>query len=296
MTPGGDKLSGMAPHARIAAYKVSRSCACSLLPHMPALLGWLCTAPSAVLHSSWRMHASTVVVVYTCSWSLVYDQVPISCCCVHSCPSPLACCWCTDAGCQSHSHQELHAVGHLQTARNSQPLLSLQVLWGGSGYTADIISGIDDAVKDKVDVINYSIGGGPSTVFPDAIGYAFMRAAQAGIFVAASASNSGPALGTCVNNHPWATTVAASTHNRQMIAQVRLGLIGENGKYNGSAWWWNFKDLTGRVGPALLITGNDAAVAGVAPEDAQRCFNQSLDADKVQGKIVVGTFRWRIVV
>ena len=50
-----------------------------------------------------------------------------------------------------------------------------------------------------------------------------MFAADAGVFVAASAGNSGPAASTVAHNSPWVTTVAASTHDRNFIRTATLG-------------------------------------------------------------------------
>ena len=82
-----------------------------------------------------------------------------------------------------------------------------------SGSTSDLVAAIDQAVADGVDVINYSISGTP-TNFRDPVEIAFLYAARAGIFVAASAGNSGPATATVAHPRPWITTVAAGTHNR----------------------------------------------------------------------------------
>ena len=74
----------------------------------------------------------------------------------------------------------------------------------GSGTTSDLVAAIDQAVADGVDVINYSISG-TSTNFRDPVEISFMYAAAAGIFVAESAGNSGPAtapLRTPVHGQP----------------------------------------------------------------------------------------------
>jgi subtilisin family serine protease len=59
-----------------------------------------------------------------------------------------------------------------------------------------------------VDVINFSISGS-RTNFRDPVEIAFLYAAQAGVFVAASAGNSGPGELTVAHPGPWLTTVAA---------------------------------------------------------------------------------------
>ncbi|BDZ63771.1 S8 family peptidase [Agromyces mangrovi Wang et al. 2018] len=76
---------------------------------------------------------------------------------------------------------------------------------------SDLLAGIDDAVADGVDVINFSIGGGAATSTVVGTDWAFLNAASVGVFVAASAGNSGPGASTLDNAAPWITTVAAST-------------------------------------------------------------------------------------
>ena len=91
-----------------------------------------------------------------------------------------------------------------------------------SGFTSDLVAAIDQAVADGVDVINYSISG-TSTNFLDPAEVSFLFAADAGVFVAASAGNDGPTTGTVAHPSPWITTVAAGTHNRSGLGSVRLG-------------------------------------------------------------------------
>ncbi len=91
-----------------------------------------------------------------------------------------------------------------------------------SGQSADLVAAIDQAVRDGVDVINYSISGS-STNFLDPAEVAFLFAADAGVFVSVSAGNSGPTTGTVAHPSPWITTVAAGTHNRDGRGSVTLG-------------------------------------------------------------------------
>ena len=83
---------------------------------------------------------------------------------------------------------------------------------------------IDDAVADGVDVINYSVSGSSQYVV-DSIELAFLDAATAGVFVAASAGNSGDTVGagSVAHNSPWVMTVAASTHDRDTSKYADLG-------------------------------------------------------------------------
>ena len=73
-------------------------------------------------------------------------------------------------------------------------------------YTADMLRAIDDAVADGVDVINFSISG-TQLFFNDPIEIAYLNASAAGVFVAASAGNSGPG-NQVAHMSPWLTTVA----------------------------------------------------------------------------------------
>jgi hypothetical protein len=79
--------------------------------------------------------------------------------------------------------------------------------------TAAILAGIDQAVADGVDVLNYSITGADSP-WANSISRAFLEAFGAGIFVATSAGNSGPGVGTVHHTAPWNASVAATDSDR----------------------------------------------------------------------------------
>ncbi len=150
-----------------------------------------------------------------------------------------------------------------------------------SCYTTDSISAIDTAVKDGVNVINYSISGGASS--GDAVEQAFFRATLANVFVAASAGNAGPA-NTVAHVSPWLTTVGASTHDRSLQADVTLG---NGARYTGAS----ANQLP--LAPAPMIRAEDAGMAGV---NANLCYSAAapagqalLDPAKVAGKIVLCT-------
>jgi len=149
------------------------------------------------------------------------------------------------------------------------------------GTSVDLVAAIDAAVADGVDVINYSISG-TTTNFRDPSEIAFLFAAQAGVFVAASAGNSGPTVSTVAHPSPWITTVAAGTHNRDGQGSVTLG----NGvTYNGAS-------VATAVGPAPLIDSTAAGLPGADPTQLALCYGAAdgsvvLDPAKVAGKIVV---------
>jgi hypothetical protein len=148
-----------------------------------------------------------------------------------------------------------------------------------SCFTADSVKAIDDAVNDGVNVINYSISGSQTSV-NDPVEQAFYRASLAGVFVAASAGNSGPA-NQVAHISPWLTTVAASTHDRNLQADANLG---NGGKYSGASL------NTTPLPTTALIRAEDAGIPG-ASTNLNLCFSNPLELDpaKVAGKIVVCT-------
>src|SRR6266513_2927812 len=78
----------------------------------------------------------------------------------------------------------------------------------------DIAQAIEDAVKDGMDVINMSLGGGING-FQDQLTVASNRAANAGVTVAIAAGNSGPGVNTVESpgQAADAITACASTNN-----------------------------------------------------------------------------------
>lgn len=137
------------------------------------------------------------------------------------------------------------------------------------GFTSDLAASIDQAVADGVDVINYSVGGGAGGPGADEI--AFLFAADAGVFSATSAGNSGPGAATLGNpgTMPWLTTVAASTQSRSF-----------QGSASSSDGWEFFgASITYGTGELPLV---DAADAG-----DELCAVGALDPGAVAGKIVL---------
>jgi len=142
--------------------------------------------------------------------------------------------------------------------------------------SVDIVAAMEKAVADGVDVINYSLGG-PNTEKANGPTYlAMLNAARAGVFVSASAGNSGP--NTASNGVPWAMTVAASSHDIGYQGTVTLG----NGKsYRGVS-------IAGSGVPsAPLVDAARAAKDGAKATDAALCLPDTLDPAKVKGAIVV---------
>lgn len=86
----------------------------------------------------------------------------------------------------------------------------------GQGLCPNVssVAAVNQAVADGiVDVLNFSIGGGANP-WTDAVSLAFLNASDAGIYVAASAGNSGPGANTMGHHEPWVGSTAAAQHGR----------------------------------------------------------------------------------
>ena len=87
-------------------------------------------------------------------------------------------------------------------------------------FNSDSIRAVQRGIRDGIDVINYSIGGGDA--YTDPVEVAFLDAYAAGISVNASAGNSGPGAQTAEHGGPWVTTVGASTSPRWFMTTLHV--------------------------------------------------------------------------
>lgn len=101
-------------------------------------------------------------------------------------------------------------------------------------YGSDSAAAVQQAIMDGANVINFSISGGASP-FTDPVEMAFLDAYEAGVFVAASAGNSGPGAGTTDHHGPWVTTVAASTQSRAFDSTLTLTGDGVSASFVGTS-------------------------------------------------------------
>ncbi|MAT42794.1 MAG: hypothetical protein CL609_10660 [Anaerolineaceae bacterium] len=157
-------------------------------------------------------------------------------------------------------------------------IATYKVCWGGADggcFGADSVAAIDQAVADGVDVINFSISG-TSTNFLDAVEVAFLYAADAGVFVAASAGNNGPGASSVAHPSPWITTVAAGTHDRSLDGMVTLG--------DGSVFYG--PSAAAYEVSANLVYSADVGLSGEDPTEVRLCYPGTLDPALVSGKIV----------
>lgn len=141
-------------------------------------------------------------------------------------------------------------------------------------FASDSAAAVQQAILDGVDVINFSIGGGTSP-YADAVSLAFLDAYAAGVFVAASAGNSGPGADTVSHREPWVTTVAASTTNRHFLSDLTVTAD------NGDALTLVGASITAGIGSATPVV-----VAANAPFNDPLCQNSTPDG-AFTGAIVV---------
>ena len=177
-------------------------------------------------------------------------------------------------------------------------IIAYKGLGNQGGFTSDLAAAVDQAVADGVDVINYSVGGGPNLTGPDAI--AFLFAARAGVFVATSAGNSGDAPATIGGpaDLPWMTTVAASTQERFFRGTITLtdGDYPERPRHGNfyALWqWWqsllHYQHSTEVEFGSSVTPGTDGSIDLVDAEAAgsDLCLLDSLDPTLVAGKVVL---------
>ncbi|KAH1109408.1 hypothetical protein AAZX31_04G021400 [Glycine max] len=147
-----------------------------------------------------------------------------------------------------------------------------------------ILGAFDDAISDGVDVLSLSLGASPGfqpDLTTDPIALGAFHAVERGILVVCSAGNSGPSSSTVVNDAPWILTVAASTIDRDFQSDVVLGV---DKTVKGRAI--NFSPLSNSA-EYPMIYGESAKAASTSLAEARQCHPDSLDANKVKGKIVV---------
>jgi len=144
---------------------------------------------------------------------------------------------------------------------------------GGGCLQSAILSAIDQAITNAVDVVNYSIGTDAFNPWQGgSIPMAFLNARNAGIFVVTSAGNDGPNAGTVGSpaNAPWVVAAGNATHDRLFGSAIQnlsggatpppAGLVGAT--------------FTGGIGVRKIVHAKDFgnALCGTgASESAATC-------------------------
>lgn len=160
-----------------------------------------------------------------------------------------------------------------------------KVCWAAGCFDSDILAAFDAAVSDGVNVISLSVGGVVVPYYLDAIAVGAFAAAEAGIFVSASAGNGGPGGLTVTNVAPWMTTVGAGSMDRSFPADIRLG----DGRVLPGVSVYAGPPLTDGVMYPLVYAGSPAGAAAGSGDgySASLCLEGSLNPSFVKNKIVV---------
>lgn len=114
-------------------------------------------------------------------------------------------------------------------------IVSYQVCLANGGCPQEaMLLAYEQAIKDGVDVINFSIGGGEQFPWEDPLQQALLSAREAGIAVAVAAGNNGgnplaPNFYSISHSSPWTMVVAASTHDRTLV-KTNNGVAFSGGK------------------------------------------------------------------
>ncbi|XP_049362020.1 subtilisin-like protease [Solanum verrucosum] len=146
-----------------------------------------------------------------------------------------------------------------------------------SCYGSNVLSAIDMAIEDGVDVLSISFGNRFREFYEDDIALGAFSAMERGIFVSGAAGNSGPFSFSTSNDAPWILTVGASTIDRKIKATA---VLGNNQEFDGESAFQP-SDFPPTLLP-LTYPGNNAS-----DYYAIYCDPRSLNNMNVTGKIVL---------
>jgi hypothetical protein len=138
--------------------------------------------------------------------------------------------------------------------------------------SADLVTAIDRAVADRVDVLNLSVDGGREV---DTVERALLGAAEADIVVVGASGNAGTRE-YAAHASPWVTSVGGTTGvtRRGEVTGAGLRLTGAMAARRATQ-------------PRRVVLGARVPAAGSTPDDSRYCLPGSLDAGRVAGRIVV---------
>ncbi|KAL8049772.1 hypothetical protein ABFX02_06G041000 [Erythranthe guttata] len=169
------------------------------------------------------------------------------------------------------------------TARGMAPgarVAAYKVCWKSGCFSSDILSAVDRAVADGVNVLSISLGGGVSSYYRDSLSIGAFGAMEKGVFISCSAGNGGPDPISLTNVSPWVTTVGASTMDRDFPATVKLG-TGEI--LTGASLYRGQRNLLVNKQYPLIYHGSNSS--NLTP--SSMCLEGTLDKRSVAGKIVI---------
>ncbi|XP_027913111.1 subtilisin-like protease SBT1.7 [Vigna unguiculata] len=152
-----------------------------------------------------------------------------------------------------------------------------KVCWEDNCVASDILAAMDAAISDNVNVISASLGGQAIDYDEENLAIGAFAAMEKGIVVACAAGNDGPTNSTLQNVAPWMITVGAGTIDRDFPVYVKLG----NGQNYSGVSINDGSSFVPRTFVPLVYAGNASVKVG-----AELCLTDSLDPEKVKGKIV----------
>jgi len=139
--------------------------------------------------------------------------------------------------------------------------------------TADVVTAIDRATRDRVDVLNLSVAGPPGF---DTVERALLGAAEGGVVVVGAAGNRGEHA-YAAHPSPWVLSVGATT-GAPRRGEVVLG---------GGVTVVGAMAAARPIGPAPLVLGEEVAARGATRQEARLCMPGSLDASRTTGAVVL---------
>lgn len=99
-------------------------------------------------------------------------------------------------------------------------LVAYRVCTSESCAGSDTVAAIEQALRDGVDVLNFSVGGGWEP-YRDPVSLAFLDAHEAGVVTTAAAGNLSD-FGTAFHLAPWMTTVGATVNDRVFVSDLHF--------------------------------------------------------------------------
>ncbi|XP_052193552.1 subtilisin-like protease SBT1.3 [Diospyros lotus] len=170
------------------------------------------------------------------------------------------------------------------TARGMAPgarVAAYKVCWVGGCFSSDILSAVDQAVADGVNVLSISLGGAVASYYRDSLSIAAFGAMEMGVFISCSAGNAGPDPSSLANVSPWITTVGASTMDREFPSSVKLGT---GIRITGVSLYKGRRKLSeGKQYPLVYMGSNSSG----SLDPSSLCLDGTLDPHIVSGKIVI---------
>ena len=139
--------------------------------------------------------------------------------------------------------------------------------------TADLVTAIDRATRDRVDVLNLAVAGPPEF---DTVERALLGAAEGNVVVVGAAGNRGRQA-YAAHPSPWALSVGGTT-GAQRLGDVVLG---------GGAPVTGAMASSHPVGPARLVLAEEVAARGATKREARLCTPGSLDASRTVDAVVL---------